>query len=211
MLKIFSRPFANRTFTVFHEYGLLRHFWPNLAEIWGTPQGWLTAALLAERDRRMAAGGYSNSRALALSTVVFPAVATALGCEDDPSRLWEPGEGVDAECREAIRRFFQPFTVSRFFTARVRDILLLLPRFRDPTTKGRLLRHPEYKYGRELFALLATVYQWGDECLAEWPQHNPALHGSPPHRRDRRSTHGRGRGHDQGHRREPPPEAGPER
>jgi poly(A) polymerase len=210
LLKVLSRPFAHRTFEALHEFGLLRHYWPNLADIWGTPHGQLPADLLAERDRRLAAGSSSGSKALALATIAFPAAAAALGCEHDPARLWEPGDGVDVECREAVRRFFQPFTVSRFFSARVRDILLLLPRFKDPASGNRLLRHPEYKYGRELFALLTTVCQWSGDTLSRWPPHDPALHGSP-RRREQRPPHAHRRGHERRTGGHLPDGAGPER
>ena len=72
-------------------------------------------------------------------------------------------------CREAVQEFFQPFPVSRFFVARVRDIIQLLPRFAERIRVSRLARHPEYKYGRELFVILGHVCGWPEERFAGWP------------------------------------------
>ena len=188
LLKILAGSGSSGILGACREYGLLQHYWPGLAEAWGAgAQGKLMHDLLRERDRRVRGGNYSTSKALALATACLPSVAEALGT-NGIDELWTYELGIETECRQAIRRFFHPFPVSRFLTARVRDIILLLPKLKDGTLRKRVLRHPEYKYGRELLSLLVAVQGWDDELLQVWPQ---PVKGRERHPRD---TTGRRRG-----------------
>jgi len=173
LMKIVSSAHAMATFDTCHQYGLLDHFWPALASEWGDEcTGPAVRKLLGERDRRIAAGGYSTSKALALGTLVLPAVARNLGyAELGP--LWEQQAGLERDVRMQIRAFFEPFPVSRYLTARMRDIILMLPRFAAGKRRSKLIRHPEYKYGRELFSLLAFVQEWPEDMVAAWPEPEP--------------------------------------
>jgi len=192
LLKILTHTHAYATLAAFQKYGLLEHYWPSLAATWNSPWGALLQGLLRERDRRMRDGEYWPSKALALATVSFPAVAAALG-PNESEPLWEYEPGMERECRTAIRDFFAPFPLSRYFTARVREIALLVPRFMQNTRRKRLLGHPEYKYGRELFSLLVTVRDWPVSLLAPWPQPTPEATPRGGNRR-RPSRHRRGHG-----------------
>jgi len=172
LLKILARPSAYDIFAACRKHGMLRHYWPALDEIWDQPDGDVTRQLFLERRRRMTTGGYSNSRALALATACAPGVATALGCAETRD-LCVTREGVERECRDAVRDFFRPFPVSRFFTARVRDIILMLPRLANASRRGRVMRHPDYMYGRELFSLLVAVCGLDGAPLDYWPPAAP--------------------------------------
>lgn len=168
LLKILATNRSAAILEAFHRYGLLRHYWPALAALWDSPAGEQTRLLLAERDRRVNGGEYSSSKALALATACLPYVISRLGGPGGDD-LWEHDPAKEHHCREAVQEFFQPFPVSRFFVARVRDIILLLPRFAERIRVSRLARHPEYKYGRELFVILGHVCGWPEERLAGWP------------------------------------------
>lgn len=168
LLKVLATSRGTTVLTAFQEYGLLTHYWPALAGIWDTPVGDQTRRLLAERDRRLEAGSCSSSKALALATAGLPYVVSRLGGGDLGS-LWVHEPAIEHRCRAAIHEFFQPFPVSRFFSSRVRDIVLLLPRFAGRIRMSRLARHPEYKYGRDLYGLLGHLCGWPEELLADWP------------------------------------------
>ncbi len=88
---------------------------------------------------------------------------------DELEQLWEHQPGLERFCRDEILGFLQPLNVPRFLTARARDVILLLPRFRYNQKPGKLIRHPEYKYGRELFLLVAELFEWGDDIVSGWP------------------------------------------
>jgi hypothetical protein len=105
-----------------------------------------------------------------LATVCLPYVASRLGDSESGEGLWQHRGGLENLCRDAIQEFLEPFPVSRFFFARVRDILLLLPRFADVVKPTRLQRHPEYKYGREVFLLLVDCCGWDPAKAEMWPE-----------------------------------------
>jgi poly(A) polymerase len=167
ILKILLHAHTLSTFVLCRDHGLLNHLWPSLDAVWYTPVGDLTRRLMAERDRRVKAGGYSRSKTLALATICFAAVAEDLG-SPAPGCLWEYRHGIESGCRDAVSRFFLPFRIPRFLSARVRDVLLLQPRFQARYSR-RVTRHPEYKYARELFSALTSVMGWDASQLGAWP------------------------------------------
>jgi poly(A) polymerase len=168
LLKILATGRASSVLTAFQQHGLLTHYWPALASVWETPVGDQTQRLLAERDRRLEAGSCSSSKALALATACLPYVVSCLG-GTDVGGLWAHDPAVEHRCRAAVHEFLRPFPVSRFLSTRVRDILLLLPRFINRSRVSRLVRHPEYKYGRQLYGLLGCLCGWPEDLLADWP------------------------------------------
>ncbi|MBN2451426.1 MAG: hypothetical protein JXR77_13625 [Lentisphaeria bacterium] len=186
LLKILATGRALPVLAAFQNYGFLTAYWPAMAQEWDTPVGDMTRRVLEERDRRIAAGACSLSKALALATAALPWVTVRLG-SPRLGEFWEHTEGVEHHCREAVQEFFAPFPVSRLFTARIRDILLLLPRLAGHLRVGRLVRHPEYKYARELYALVGAVMDWPPERLSQWPppEGEPAPRRHPAGRRRR--------------------------
>ena len=60
----------------------------------------------------------------------------------------------------------------------------------DRVRMTRLVRHPEYKYARELYGLTGCVCGWPDESLAGWPasaeSSGPGVE-QPPRPRGRRA------------------------
>ena len=187
LLKILGNARACQMLEACADYGLLTHYWPGLAQVWDAPCGERVRRLLRERGNRISAGEYSSSKALGLATACLPAVAAALGCADTEP-LWEHRAGIEIDCREAVRGFYYPFTVSRYLTARIRDIMLLLPSLARGIRRKRVMRHPEYRYGRELLSLLAQTESWGTDVLARWP---PAANEHVPRQRGRGGGRGR--------------------
>lgn len=198
LLKILATSRATPILEAFQQYGLLAHYWPTLSAIWETPTGEYTRRILRERDRRVEAGTYSTSKALALATASLPYVVSRLG-GSELGDLWAHDPPVEHHCRDAVHDFFHPFPVSRFLSSRVRDIALLLPRLASRVRLARLARHPEYKYALELYALIGRVCGWPDEGLAGWPVPVPAEGPAPGAERPRRP---RGRRAPRGVRRE---------
>jgi hypothetical protein len=124
--------------------------------------------LLAERDRRLAVGDYSRSRTLALATAAAPAVSRELGISFQDEE-WLGQAGAGSAVRAAVRNFFDPLPIPKFLSSRVRDLLMLLPRFTTTAHTNRVLHHPEYRYARELFSLLTICCGWPEDILEPWP------------------------------------------
>jgi poly(A) polymerase len=198
LLKILGRSYSHSTFVVGQRYGFLEHFWPNLAQIWDDEEGVLVQDALRERDRRIKAGGYTTSKTLALATAcVFPVMAK-MNPDGKPGELWDPAEVEERACRDLLNDFFLPFPVPRVLSARARDLIMMLPRFVQKRQPRKLQHHPEYKYARELFLLVATVCGWSQELQDFWPVPEPNEHVDAEMRRKsarrgRRSRGGRRR------------------
>ncbi len=170
ILKILAKPWSFRTFAVLYETRLLEAMWPGMAAMWRSPRGGFLQALLRARDRRLAAGGYSRSKILGLATMALPAVEARLNPGCAAGELWPHRPGLERVCRETVTSFFSPFRVSRYFSARARDMLLLVSQFQGPV-RGRLLCHPEYRYGRELASLvLEACGRDRSEFESQWPE-----------------------------------------
>ncbi len=171
VLKILAKSFTFSTLSVCHDYGLLPHFWPGVAECWNSADGGLLRSLLKLRDVRMAAGVYAKSKTLGLVLAAFPGVWRDLRREypHGESFFWGYGEGLGNACRDAFRRVYEPYAVPRFLQARARDVLLMLPRFVVDSPDWSLTRHPQYKYGREIVSMLAEVQEWPAEIIERWP------------------------------------------
>jgi len=181
LLKITAKPFALATFEQLQHHGLLRHFLPNLAAGWNSPAGQLMRQLMAERDRRSAAGSYSRSRALALATMGLPFAAEALGV-GGLDGLWEHTAGLERTVRESLRNQFAPLPTPKVLTARARDVILMLPRFYTTAHRKRLLNYQDYRYARELFSLATAVRGWPKDIIDQWPVSG---HMAPGPARDR--------------------------
>lgn len=164
LLKIFFTGRSLEIFAAFADYGLLEHFWPAMARIWDDPLGATTRHALAERDAALRDGNYSNSKALALATACLPWVVSQLQEPDDAEGLWHPGSNCGPACSAAILAFYEGFVLPRFFSTRIRDMMLLLPKLADPEQAWHCFQHREYKYGRALLILL--LHAQGKDCSA---------------------------------------------
>ena len=167
--KVIVRNYSLKTFQAFRDHAFLHHFWSELGRQWETPAGRHLQALLAERDRRVAGPGYTASKSLAVATLALPHVMGRLRITSLEGPLWMMDSETAILVRNAIQEFFGTLPVPRFLVSRASEIILLLPRFRDGIRPQRLVRHPEYKYARELFLLVHQVEGWPAELVERWP------------------------------------------
>ncbi|MBO7742042.1 MAG: polynucleotide adenylyltransferase PcnB, partial [Victivallales bacterium] len=193
LLKILNNPSAHRTFQVMHDYGFLKYFWPTLDECWNEQGGELVRHLLKLRGDSMRAGRYSNSRALALSTVVLPFIMFALNPEN-PAELWKRSADTDEIFNRAMRLIFEGFQLPNVFLERIRQIIGLVPRLvnGNPAAVQKALGHPEYRYARALVVLLMQLFGWPQDKLEELPEFSPFYEEQPGQGRSRRSRHRKG-------------------
>jgi poly(A) polymerase len=194
LLKILNSTKGLEILTAFHDHGFLRWFWPNVEEIWDHPAGELLRGLLAERGNRLERKDYPSSKALLLSTLLLSPIASAFG-DGRPEELWEHRPGQEHICRQLIHEFMAPFSVSRFLSARTRDICQLVPRIKVGFKRGRIIRHPEYRYGHELFSLLLAATGESQDALEDWPRPRPSTKGGRrrgPSRSGGRKPRGKG-------------------
>jgi poly(A) polymerase len=187
LLKIFFTGHSLEIITAFADYGLLEHFWPTMAHVWEGAEGPATRSALGERDAALRNGDYSNSKALALATACLPWVVSQLRDSEDARGLWQPGGEQAAACSAAILAFYEGFVLPRFFSARMREMFLMLPSLADPARARRCFRHREYKYGRALLILLQHAQNCDCHDAEALPLPEEAeLADAPPRKRRRR-------------------------
>jgi len=189
LLKIMAKPWAFKTFAVCQEYGLLRHYWPNLAAAWTGKEGPLLQRLLELRDQRMSEdNAFLKSKTLGLATLAYASVTARHERGRHAERAAAGGADERPDIRHVLREFYEPYTVPRFLQARTRDAILMVPRLLDSEPAEHLVRHPQYRYARELAYLLSGAEGWDTLELDLWP--SPPEHVRPPreqHDRQRQS------------------------
>ncbi|MFA4943290.1 MAG: hypothetical protein WC789_01140 [Lentisphaeria bacterium] len=170
LLKVLGKPCALKMFELCRRFGVLAAFFPRVDACWETADGHLLRQLLSIRDRRLAAGVYAKSQTMGLATVALAPVASALRqLSGAAAPLWLPAPEMASCARDTLRRLFEPYAMPRFLQARVRDTLMLLPAFLEPGPDDFVVRHPQYRYARELFSMFAEHHGWDAAELEQWP------------------------------------------
>lgn len=169
LLKIFFTGRSQDIFAAFADYGLLEHFWPGLWRAWSGPLGEPTRRLLSLRDEAVRTGDYSSSKGLALATPCLPWVSSQLRGTADQAGIWQNDAESGACCTAAILSFYEGFVLPRFFSTRMREMIMMLPALADTATARRCFRHREYKYGRALLVLLTEALGEGSQAAQALP------------------------------------------
>lgn len=184
--KILQSSYGDRQLEVFHDYGLLEYFLPELEKNWNTDVMKYVLDLLLERNCRMDEGCFRNSLSLAMAVVALPFVEQALGRE--PGTLWEYSPETDDIIRDVVDSIFLPQNMM----VRVREAagrtlrLVSMMESRDGSLLRRIFSSHNYGHARELLLIRqATAGKPLDECEALWPENAPER-GSRPRKRRRR-------------------------
>ena len=189
LLKIFQTDCSGAIFQACRQYGLLSALWPGLAGIWDKSPGRIALAMLQARDRATQKGDYSTSRALALATPCLPYVMDILRSHDsDVFPLWD--SAMVKQCGHAIRSFYDGFVLPHVLTARIREMILMVPSLAEGLQIDYLVQQPDYKYSRELLRLLVESCHWDPALVQNLPepgQPAPVGAGRLPRKRRRRA------------------------
>lgn len=167
MEKILKNPYGDSILEVFHEYGFLSYFLPELDSHWQSRDMEFIRALLKKRNERIRSGEYRESISLAMSILAYPAASR-----------WIAAAGKRV-CTKAFRMELEDLTASmllprhpthRATGAAVRT-LLLQDDFSsdDPVVQDRLKRHPGYAHARELAFIRNLVRPFRDDFESVWP------------------------------------------
>ncbi len=178
LLKIVKGAYSPAIFSVLVKYNLLKYFLPSMDKAWGCDSVDRCMGILKIRCHRLKSENfYSDSRVLALGTVIFPFISKFLqGSNDEIAPFWSDFVSIDQNCRRYIIEFFHPLTLPRYVIHRLVQMLLLLPKFKNEKVNSSVLRNSEYMYSRELYSILVEYYGWDDEQLAEWPKRSDYVH-----------------------------------
>ncbi len=164
--KILLSSYGDRHFEVFHDYGLLKYFLPQLNAAWGTPERKRALALLFERNCRVEEGFYRNSISLATALLTLPFIEKRLAGAS--GNIYAADQIDAAAIDEELDKLFAPLTLMIRLKSAAQKILLLLPKLVYSSGNGReFLRQHAYCHTREA-AIIAGVVAGNDpETLAD--------------------------------------------
>ena len=168
--KILKSNYCDRHFEVFHDYGLLPYFLPELSAVWGTPIQQAVCDLLYERCCRFDAGLYRNSVSLAIACAALPFVENALG--NAPGELWEPGQPGSAEAiSHAVDHVFRPQNLMVRMRESAYRVLSLQPQLEqtDHPRRGEIMQQRAYAHARELLMIRHANLPDAEVIAKIWP------------------------------------------
>ena len=169
--KILKSSSSDRHFEVFHDYGLMQYFLPQLARQWGSVEVQQMLSLLYESNCRVDEKLYRNSVSLALAAAALPFVNKALGV--DAAGIFTT---LDREKREIVANVVDELFAPLNLMVRVREaacrILYMQPALEscDRSRRGELMQQRTYAHARELFMIRHAVA--GEELaplMEIWP------------------------------------------
>ncbi len=184
--KILLSTYGDRHLEVFHDYGLLKYFLPELEKRWATPERELAFKLLFERNCRVDEHRYRNSISLACALLALPLVNRELGAQADG--FFRP----DRENRDRIEpllcELFAPLPLMLKLRLASARIISLLPEFfRRQELPKEFLRNHVYGHAREAAIIYGIVSgQDAEKLAARWPLPLPETDRPPRRRRERK-------------------------
>ncbi len=198
IFKIMNKCYSAKTFRLLKQYNLLKYLLPAVDLAFDHQAGEVILKMLAARDKRKVSQKfYSDSRVLALGTLVLPFVQQLSANFSESSSpkgensLWSFANGLEAIIRHAVFDCFGGVSLPRFLRTRLNSMLGAMPRFESNKRRTMLLQHKEYRYARELYLLWIIANDLNPKRLDEWPiSSRPEAHftgKSHPKRRRRRT------------------------
>ncbi len=169
IFKILKKPYCWRTLQVCHRFGLLRYLLPAIGDRWESESGLLCQHLLQARDELMLRGKVYPSRVTGLAALLLPFVADACGTGQDLRDLWENTSGINKVVRSLTHELLEPYRVPRHTIAKICDTLLVQPKFLEGQSSKRVVNHPEYNRGRDLFQIFVQGAGLSSGLLSPWP------------------------------------------
>ena len=170
--KILQSTYCDRHFEVFHDYGLLPYFLPEMSRVWGMPEQKKMLSLLYERNCRVDEGIYRNSVSLAIAAAAQPFVESAMA--NPPGALLKKHSGnLHEVISDTIERLFAPLTLMVRMREAACRILKMQRCFDDGAVcrRGELMNQRSYPHARELLVIRHTVENSSQlrEISANWP------------------------------------------
>lgn len=153
---------------VFHEYGLLKYFWPVFDQCWDEREGQLARKLLAIADKRKAEGDFPASKAFILSLVAMPFLMSALN-PYNMAGFWRGTPDNVKLAKKAIQVVFENYQVPQIFSERMLNICFLVPRLLQLPLPKRIQNNLEYRYGKLLTELVFEAMDWNRKRIANLP------------------------------------------
>ncbi len=153
IFKILKRPYVHPIFQACHESGILKYLLPALGERWESDTGKHCQNLLKIRDQKLREDKIFPSRVTGFTTMLLPFLEAELGDGDETQPLWINYAGIERRISSEITEFLAPYPVPRRLVAKIRDVILLQPKFLNSSKGKRIRKHAEYRRGKDTFQI----------------------------------------------------------
>ena len=169
--KILQSAYGDRLLEVFHDYGLLEYFLPELNRVWETPVMDRALELLYERNCRLDEGRYRNSVSLAMACVALPFVEEELGIA--PGDIFPARKSARA-ITKVLENIFLPLHMMIRLNLSAEKVLGQQAIYDQGKCPQELFTSRSYPNSREL-KIIRTAVDGGDpeQCDREWPLPQP--------------------------------------
>ena len=168
MEKILKNPYGEKILEVFHQYGFLKYFLPEIDAHWAHNDLSFIREILAKRNERIRTGNYRESISLALSVFAYPSAARWIA---SAKKKTIQTKAFRIELEDLVSSFFLPrHPTRRAIGAAVRTLLLQADfASNDPKVQDDLKRHPGYAHARELAFIRNSVRPFRDDFEEVFP------------------------------------------
>lgn len=157
--KILRNSYTGEILKAFREYGFLRYFLPNLAEVFETPQMEYALELLRIRGERIRGGVFRASLSTAVAMLALPFAELEIGGREERGGLWDCYLGVESDLRRIILRLIHPLVLTHRTTSDAVNNLLMQPRFLTHRRLHSFADRKGYPGARE-FAIIQNIAAW---------------------------------------------------
>ena len=184
--KILQSIYSDRHFEVFHDYGLLKYFLPEIDARWGSGHIEYMLDMLYERNCRVDEGEYRSSISLALAIIAIPFLERAYGRE--PGQLWDKDQDTNDLISEVVSGATAPHNMMVRMRMSAEKILQILPElvFGAVSKRHQLMQNRSYPHAREIGVIHSCVTRKSSsEFEAVWPFRSEAAFSG----RNRNSSH----------------------
>lgn len=184
--KILQSVYSDRHLEVFHDYGLLKYFLPEIDALWGSGHIEYMLDMLFERNCRVDEGAYRSSISIALAIIAIPFIERACGRE--PGELWENSQETGEIIENIVSGATHPHNMMIRMRVSAEKILQILPDLVFGTTSKRnsLMQNRSYPHAREIGIIHSCVTRKSSkEFEAVWPFRSEAAFSG----RNRNSSH----------------------
>lgn len=168
--KVLNSIYSDRHLEVFHDYGLLKYFLPEIDALWGTGHIEYMLDMLYERNCRVDEGAYRSSISIALA--IIAAAFVEYRTNNEPGSLWDYSPDINQIIEDAVVHAVKPLTMMIRMRVSAEKILQILPELVYGNTRRRtqLMQNRSYPHARELGIIHSCVTRKSSsEFESLWP------------------------------------------
>ena len=165
--KILRKPYSEKIFQVFKQYGFLQYFLPNIDKNWDTESSQTALQLLSCHCERLQKEKSSNYLSTVLALLAIPFVNKHL-TDDATNCLWDYFPGIEKETKSIVHHVFHPYTFPKYIISATTDAIMLQQKFYTRKQAKKTRQHPHFRIAREVATDLNKILWQKPELTYYW-------------------------------------------